>query len=101
MATIRIKEVFELGLENEHDATSYQVATDVDYDHKLLDVVKDRVNLLELRTVLRNDDGTLFEFNVPVYARVKLHYRDYDTAWFDVGTCMRGNNVEEIENTEY
>ena len=87
MATLKIIDVIDIAMTSEHTSSSWQIATDGDFDDILLDIVKDVDNLLELRTVIRNHDGTIYEFDRNTYGRVKMHYDEVDSTWFTIGVC--------------
>ncbi len=96
MATLKVLDVLEIANTYEHNATSWQISDTADFSHLLIDIVRDEINLLLLRVLIRNDDGTLYEFLGDTFARVKLHYGDHDTPWFNIGVCNSINN-EDLE----
>ena len=118
MATIHIDDFIDYGTKGWHAATSYQIATDSNFNNILDESIWDEVNITSWNTPLedKNNPGTFFTELSSLHARVRVHIidrytdengnlveNDVSTPWFVVPTANQNDQpiiVTNIDGTE-
>ena len=92
MATLEIKDWLELGASKDRKI-DVQVSFDKDFKNLDYEIFNDRRSLQKINIPLKYPDDTWYNGEVPVYARVKIKNKDFDSGWFTVNVCLDEENT--------
>lgn len=82
---IVIEDYIDLSTKGYHNASSYQVALDENFEHIIDQTIKDKINVKSWHTMLPKIDGTGYYADLDkVYARVKVFIDNDESPWFTV-----------------
>lgn len=99
MAHIILDDYIDVGSGGDHDATSWQVAVDPEFKYIIDESLHDTVNLTRWYTMLPKIDGDGYYADLSeVYARVKIHVREHESPWFNLGPADQ--NAQQVRITE-
>jgi hypothetical protein len=100
MATVYLEDFIDLGLDGRHDATSWQVALDINFNTIIDESLVDKVNLTKWKTPLPtiNGDGFYSDLSA-LYARIKVHIEDTESPWFVLPT--ENQNYQQVTITQH
>jgi len=82
MALFELKDFIKIGVPDDPIATSWQVAADPDFEDIIAESLFDKENIFQWRVAPIKEDGSFYEEDDIVYARVKLHFKNTDSDWF-------------------
>ena len=105
MATLTIKDIWEIGIGSPHTKTDWQVSKTLDFNegNLVFNVEGDTKNLLQIKGILRNPDGTIYDPYFGSYARARVWYGNNPSAWFLIShtpCTMSGIVVDTINKKD-
>jgi len=105
MAKIVINDYIDVGTGGFHNATSWQIAKDPDFNKVIDESLHDTTNVKEWHSMLPkleedkvNGESNYYADLTELYARVKIHVDEHESPWFNVGP--KNQNIQDIIITE-
>lgn len=99
MAHIILDDFIDIGSGSDHDATSWQIATDSKFKNIIDESLHDTKNLTRWYTMVPKPGEEGYHADLKVlYARVKIHVREYESDWFVIGPMDQ--NDQQVVITE-
>jgi len=95
MAKFVVSDYYDFGTNGFHNATSWQVATDENFEDIIDESLEDKINVTEWHSPLKKKGGGYHKTLDVVYVRVKIHIDNTVSDWF-VGTTANQNDQELI-----
>lgn len=99
MATFRVDKYIDFLTKGYHDATTWQVALDPNFEHVIDESIHDKVNIKEWKSMLPKigESGHYADLDA-LYCRIKIHMLEDVSDWYVMEP--KNQNNQTIEYTE-